>query len=699
MYDLLFQPVETLISLKQSANAALGRLGIEKVRDLLFYKPYNYRSIKVEPNLQDVRDGDEIVITARVDDVQINHRQKSLTKVYVTCKSGGILLVFFNKIPTFLFVRLRVGSTITITGKVQFSDGYLQINHPDFVLDKKTITPSEPVYNLTYGITNRQLYSYIARAMDAFEISVKARLHLIKKPLQESNIIYLDEKKYITHLLDLLKNLHKIKIDTHIDEVAIRKELSALELVANQFALSQVKTANEKNEGNAFRLFHQEQKFILDNLGFELTSDQRRSIDEIEADQVRSKQMMRLLQGDVGSGKTLVALFTMLNVALSGFQTCLMAPTDLLSNQHYNFFSNVLVQNNLEIEIALLTGKTKAKERKAILEGLEDGRIKILIGTHALFQENIMFKNLGYVVIDEQHKFGVQQRLDLINKATHPDLLVMTATPIPRSLTLTMFGDMSTSQIKTKPKNRLPIITTVVPSTKRLEIMESLQRKLAMGEKIYWICPLIDQSDKSLEENTDEAYSYADVTTSAIEIEKYYPAIVGVLHGKMKPQEKEEIMQKFNSGDFKILVATTVVEVGIDVRDATLIIIENAERFGLAQLHQLRGRVGRGPLQSHCLLMYNPKRTSKIGHKRLAIMKESNDGFYIAEQDLLLRGAGEILGTKQSGEPEFYFTDLVEDLKLLTNANKIANELPRNELTLFQVKLFARDNSSLAKSG
>lgn len=433
----------------------------------------------------------------------------------------------------------------------------------------------------------------------------------------------------------------------------------------------------------------------MNNLGFELTKYQQEAVKQIEADQSSNIQMMRLLQGDVGSGKTIVALLTMLNAVSSGTQAVLMVPTDLLSLQHHQFFTKALTGTGITVE--LLTGKTTIKARRFIKENLKNGITNILIGTHALFQESVAFKDLGYVIIDEQHRFGVQQRLELIAKATHPDVLVMTATPIPRSLTLTMFGDMSVSQVKDKPKNRLAIVTTITSNNRWNQISLSLQKIIDQGQKIYWVCPLIDQKDKTLEH--EDNFTYADVTKCALELDKIYPGQVAIIHGKMKATDKEFVMQNFKNGEFKILVATTVIEVGIDVPDATLIIVENAEKFGLAQLHQLRGRVGRGELQSYCILMYEPKRFSVNARNRLEIMRQSNDGFYIAEQDLILRGGGEILGTKQSGEPEFFFADLGRDLNILLQANKLAQVSNFSEFTEFQTKLFARYREDLAKSG
>ena len=433
-------------------------------------------------------------------------------------------------------------------------------------------------------------------------------------------------------------------------------------------------------------------------MGFELTAEQEKVIAEIEHDQRASTQMIRLLQGDVGSGKTLVALLTMVNVALSGAQSTLMAPTDLLANQHYNFFVKAL--EGTGISLMILTGKTLTKDRKIIMQELENGNIQILIGTHALFQEKINFKDLGYIIIDEQHKFGVEQRLSLINKATHPDVLVMTATPIPRSLTLTIFGDMVISKLTGKPGNRLPIVTKALSIDKIELVIEAINKKIMAQEKIYWVCPLIDQNNKDqMQEELNPDLMITDVYSRYASLEAIYPGKVGMMHGKMSADQKDIEMQKFKSGESQILVSTTVIEVGIDVPEATLIIIENAEQFGLAQIHQLRGRVGRGSLQSYCIMLYNFRKLSQVARKRIEIMKNSTDGFYIAEQDLILRGSGEIIGTRQSGEPQFFFADLARDLDILVQANKLAKDTPDSQLVDFQIKLFARNSEQAIKSG
>jgi len=699
MYDIFFQPIKTLLRISEQAQKALGRLKIVNLRDLVFYKPIAYNLIRINPDLTKVKNGELIQTEVRIDDVLRPSSKRSPLKIKVSNPTGTVILVFFSKIHPFIFSKLRIGQKYIITGKVEIFDRSLQISHPEFIFRQNLTTPVMPVYPLTYGIINKQLYGYIREAISILENAINTRKFFSQQQLEE--------KKYIDELLSEIKNLHLIGYSgTNYDidrNISLNiKKLAEKELFANQASLVKIKTEEQKRHGRSFPPNHDLHKSILKKLGFELTEGQLKAIKEIETDQFADIQMMRMLQGDVGSGKTLVALLTMLNVVTSGTQTALMAPTDLLSAQHYQFFCNAL--ENTSIKVELLTGKTSPKQQLQLKKDLAEGNIDILIGTHALFQKGVEFKDLGYIIIDEQHRFGVEQRLELIKKASRPDVLVMTATPIPRSLTLTIFGDMSVSQLKTKPRNRLPIITSAISSEKRSEVIISLNKKLQIGEKIYWVCPLIDQSDEILktafseEENSDLSL-FSDVSTRFTELDKAYPNQVAMLHGKMKAALKDQVMQEFKNGKVRILVATTVIEVGIDVPDSNLIIIENAEKFGLAQLHQLRGRVGRGSKQSYCLLMYNQKKLSKFARERLKIMRESNDGFYIAEQDLILRGGGEILGTKQSGEPVFFFADLTRDLKILLHANNLAKSLEINKFIDFQVTLFARNNQELIKSG
>ena len=687
---ILFQPVKNILVAKKESIQALERLGIITLRDLLFHKPNSYQVKILEPNFSKLQDGQLIQAEVTIQDISLPANRRMPIKIMVNNHTGSILLVFFNKIPPFIFNKLKIGSRHIISGKVQFFDYYFQISHPEFILKKNLESPIEPIYPLTFHLVNKQLYSYVIEGIEIFMTSLKSYKYEV-------------DKDYINKLLEDLKILHLYKVTLSPDQIEQAwsnciKRLAERELFANQASIMKICKHKYAKNGRRFWTFEEMKRFILTNLGFELTAEQEKVIAEIEHDQRESTQMIRLLQGDVGSGKTLVALLTMVNVALSGAQSTLMAPTDLLANQHYNFFVKAL--EGTGISLMILTGKTLTKDRKIIMQELENGNIQLLIGTHALFQEKINFKDLGYIIIDEQHKFGVEQRLSLINKATHPDVLVMTATPIPRSLTLTIFGDMVISKLTGKPGNRLPIVTKALSIDKIELVIEAINKKIMAQEKIYWVCPLIDQNNKDqMQEELNPDLMITDVYSRYASLEAIYPGKVGMMHGKMSADQKDIEMQKFKSGESQILVSTTVIEVGIDVPEATLIIIENAEQFGLAQIHQLRGRVGRGSLQSYCIMLYNFRKLSQVARKRIEIMKNSTDGFYIAEQDLILRGSGEIIGTRQSGEPQFFFADLARDLDILVQANKLAKDTPDSQLVDFQIKLFVRNSEQAIKSG
>ncbi len=642
MLDLekvLFSPVTRFITLKPVTVQALARLGINNIRDLLFHRAHSYLTKTIAPEA--FHHKERVIVEITIGEIQTPARKSQPTKIYGETPCGPLVLVFFHKIPAFIFSKLRIGSKHIVEGVVELNDFFFQIRHPDFVFGNTSKSSLEPVYPLTYGITNKQLVNYVNTALKlVIPMAPEGHNHLILQALQA---IHTDE-----------------------NHEAI-KTLAKYELLANQINLALIRDSLKKARGRSFPKATVKQDEILGNLGFTLTASQTEALAEIEADQLDETRMVRMLQGDVGSGKTLVALLTMMNIVNKGLQSVIMAPTDLLASQHFSFFSKAL--NGMPY-VALLTGKTKAAERRDILHRLEIGEILILIGTHAVFQEKVNFKDLAYIVIDEQHRFGVEQRLELISKANMPDLLVMTATPIPRSLTLTLFGDMASSKLTQKPQGRLPILTTVMSKTHTAEVMQALERKMQKGEKIYWVCPLIEKNEQE-----DEEQFLMDVETRYEDLQKIYGAKVGIVHGKMKNDQKDLAMQRFKGGLTQILVATTVIEVGIDVSDATLMIIENAEKFGLAQLHQLRGRVGRSDLASHAILLYESKRFSSTARARLEIMRKSEDGFYIAEQDLLLRGGGEILGTRQSGEQSFMFADLTQDMELLLESNKYAAKL------------------------
>jgi ATP-dependent DNA helicase RecG len=689
LLEILFKSIDNVLNIKPETLKALSRLKINNVRDLLFHRPHAFLTKDTSPNLSNLHDGQLIQTEITVQEVNKSARKFSPIKIVASNETGTIVLVFFNKIPPFIFSKLAVGSKHIITGRVQFFDFYFQITHPEFILKKELASSSyEPQYSLTYGLFNKQLYSYILQTMQLIEQKIL------------NNIADVEIKKYMQNIFEILSYFHLYKFNLPEKKIIqvwehSLKRISEEELFANQMSLINIRKLKKTKVGKSYPEAAILKQSILAKLNFNLTTGQNDVISEIECDQKSNSQMMIMLQGDVGAGKTLVALLTMLNVVNLGSQAVLMAPTDLLANQHYQFFFKALEDTDIKVDI--LTGKTSLKDRSSLYLRLENGKTNILIGTHALFQDKVNFKNLGYIVIDEQHKFGVEQRLQLINKSSHPDVLVMTATPIPRSLTLTMFGDMTSSKLKSKPSNRLPIITTAISTSKTDEVIFSLSKRMNEGEKIYWVCPLIDQNDENISDEDKNVYT--DVTSRYLKINEIYPGSAEIIHGKMKASQKDILMEKFKTGEIKILVATTVIEVGIDVPEATLIIIENAEKFGLASLHQLRGRVGRGVKQSYCIMIYNPQRLSENGRKRLEIMRTSNDGFYIAEEDMRLRGSGEILGTRQSGEPEFFFADIIRDSTILEKATLKANLENKSKLTDFQIQLFAKNNNELVKSG
>lgn len=654
-------PLKNMISLQQKTIDALERINIRSIRDLLFHVPYNYQKRQINPDFSHLTDGENVILDITI--LNIDSPSSSRAPLKIHCEAGKyfVTLIFFNKIPAFIWSKLRKGTNHTISGRIHKEFNQYQITHPDFIFDPRLRTAIEPIYHLTYGLTSKQLHNYVAKVVNMLP-DYAEWIH--PNIMKQQNFSSFKDSLASLHCLG-----HSNPEDVHL------KRLAYDELLANQLVLSLIRNKRAKNPGNSYCKSVELQKQILQNLGFELTTGQEHAIAEIENDQVQQFQMTRLLQGDVGSGKTLVALLTMINAISAGYQAVLMAPTDILSVQHYQFFKESLV--DCDIKVALLTGKITIKERRKILEELSSGEIQIIIGTHALFQQDVVYHKLGYIVIDEQHRFGVEQRMELVNKGDNADLLIMTATPIPRSLSLTLFGDIQSSQITNKPKGRLPIITSTLSIAKIDQLLQNIIVKIKNKEKIYWVCPLIDQSDKAklaAEENFEESnIEIMDATTRSVELETLYNSIakVGLVHGKLKSDSKDRLMSEFKNGDVNILVSTTVIEVGVDVPEATLMVIENAERFGLAQLHQLRGRVGRGSKQSYCILLYGTKLTS-IARERLKIMRVSNDGFYIAEQDLKLRGGGEILGKKQSGEQQFIFANIQQDLDLLNLAHKEA---------------------------
>ncbi|WP_264688219.1 MULTISPECIES: ATP-dependent DNA helicase RecG [Rickettsiales] len=640
-------------------SAILPKLcGGNKVVDLLFYRPLGY--IDRSKSLLDTQVGEFTTFMAKVYEHQSPTFRGRPYKIVVESESQYIFIVFFNHSVKYLYKLFPVGAYVIISGKLEKFAEHWQITHPDYVsLDInqfKEIARIEPVYQLCRGITNKSIGNIISSNLK--------ELPDLPEWIDDTLI---KQKKWLSWRESIIK-LHR---PSSLAEAEVcRKRLAYDELFAYQLALKLARENHVKKRGREFIVLNKYKEQVLNELSFQLTNDQIRAIDEISERQKSKYRMMSLLQGDVGSGKTVVALFAMLNVVENNMQVALMAPTTILAEQHYNWIEEVL--SCTDIKVALLTGKTSRKERKIIMNELASGVLNIVIGTHALFQANVTFKNLGLAVIDEQQRFGVMQRNRLVGKGENADILFVTATPIPRTLQQAMYGDVECSILREKPKSRLPIKTVTMNISRVPDVIEKLKGAINRGEKAYWICPYI-------EENEETNIAAAEMRFQ--ELQKTFFDRVGIIHGKLTQEQKDQVMFSFKRNEFSLLVATTVIEVGIDVPDATIMIIENAEQFGLSQLHQLRGRVGRGNKPSFCVLLYD--NLSKSSSSKLKIMCESQDGFYIAERDMMLRGSGDILGTKQSGCMEFKFADLYQDKELLNLAyNNAKGAMANFELLL-----------------
>ncbi len=629
----LFAEVEALKGVGPTLAKPLGRLGIARVIDLLFHLPTGWIDRRMVAAV-DPRDLGAVVAVAVT---PVEYRGGSSPRApmrvrAVDAEGNNLLLVFFGGSGGYARKLLPLDEARTVVGKLESYDQYLQIVHPDVMTtDEAVALPArEAVYPLSEGITAKRIAGLVRDALP--------RLPGLGEWIEPSLIAQRGWPSWA-------EAIERIHADP-ADEKA-RERLAYDEVFANQLALMLVRASTRRRRGTP--LVGDGRLRALLKLPYTPTGAQARSIREIEGDMAQPAPMVRLLQGDVGAGKTLVATMALLAAVEAGAQGALLAPTEILARQHFETLRRTLA--GLPVEIAILTGRDKGRAREATLMGLADGSIHILIGTHAIFQEKVGYKRLGLAVVDEQHRFGVAQRMLLQAKAERPPhLLVMTATPIPRTLTLTNYGEMDVSRLDEMPPGRQPIETRVMSAERIDEVVEGLGRHLDRGHQAYWVCPLVEESDASeLTAAEDRAES----------LRRRFGDRIGLVHGRMKGPEKDAVMADFAAGRIAVLVATTVIEVGVDVPNATLMIIEGADRFGLAQLHQLRGRVGRGDQKSVCLLLWvgfggeGGRTLSDTAKQRLLTMRGSTDGFFIAEEDLRLRGAGEILGTRQSGEQGF----------------------------------------------
>ena len=678
----LFARVNSFPGVGEKTEKLLKNLCGDKGVDFLWHFPTGVIDRTYSPQLVSAKPG--VVATVKITITEhVPPRVKG--KPYRVIGIDGteqLVLSFFKVYEKTILKNLPVGAERVVSGKLEFFNGVLQMSHPDYIVlpsEMSKIMRMEPVYPLTAGISNK-----LANKLSEVALS---RLPDLSEWLDAG---YKQAQK-LPSFNEALKEIHHPRSSYDLEPTTpARTRLAYDELLANQLSLALVRQKVKKQAGRKVQGNGALRQKILESLPFELTVAQKKVLQEIFADQASGSRMLRLLQGDVGSGKTIVALMAMLNAVECGFQAAIMAPTEILAKQHFESLAPMCEAIGVRIE--LLTGKVKGKKREAILEDLREGRIHILAGTHALFTEDVAFHNLACAVIDEQHRFGVHQRLALSGKGNRIDILVMTATPIPRTLLLTAYGDMEYSKIDELPKGRKPVKTSVMPINKVEDVIEALKRKISEGERAYWVCPLVEESEKLDLQAAKERFE---------SLQKVFGEVIGIIHGRMNEKEKDAAMADFKTGKTKLLVATTVIEVGVNVPEATIMVIEHAERFGLAQLHQLRGRIKRGFKESSCLLLYTHP-MSETTKARLNIMRETEDGFRIAEEDLDLRGGGEILGTRQSGFCNFRVADMAVHKGLLLTASKDAKMIlekdpelksPRGEALRTLLYLFERDEA------
>lgn len=629
-------------------NRLLGAPDHEaRVVDLLFHLPHTVIDRSRKPAIRDTREGDIVTLTVRVSEHRPPLRGgKAPFRVLVEDETGDVTLVFFGMTQARIDKMLPLGTTRVISGTIAIWEGFRQMVHPDRIMTEEEAENQpliEPVYGQTEGLTSRT----IARIA---QTALTSRL----PALPEWQDAAWRTRERFPAFGEALSALHRPEtVAAFAPDSPERRRLAYDELLASQLALALMRASHRKAAGRVNAGDGRLVAAIEKALPFALTDGQREAVNDIRRDLADPQRMLRLLQGDVGSGKTVVALLAMASAVEAGRQAAMMAPTDILARQHFARLEPLA--RAAGIEVALLTGRDKGAARTRALKAIESGEAKIVIGTHALFQDAVAFHDLAFAVIDEQHRFGVHQRFALSRKGDGVDLLVMTATPIPRTLMLTFFGDMDVSLLKEKPAGRKPVDTRAVPLDRLGDVIEGLRRALERGARAYWVCPLVSES---------EIIDLAAAEERFADLQKIFGPVVGLLHGKMGGRDKDAAMAAFQKGETRILVATTVIEVGVDVPEATIMIIEHAERFGLAQLHQLRGRIGRGAGASTCLLVYKAP-LGEVSKARLRIMRETEDGFRIAEEDLKLRGEGEILGTRQSGTPGFLLARIDEDADLL----------------------------------
>lgn len=685
----LFAPVTTLSGVGPKQDKLLRYLlscsETPRLVDLLLHLPASVIDRRNRPKVRDVEVGTVVTLEVTVDRHRPSRNARAPYLVYASDETGDVVLTFFRPKGDYIEKILPVGAKRYVSGTVQMYDGIPQIVHPDRILDEAgfaKLSGIDPVYPLTEGLALGSLRRAIAAALTKLPdlpewISPDVLSRCGFPPLREA-LTRVHVPQELTDILPDNRFWSRLAFD---------------ELLAGQLALALVRAQLRRPAGNRHAGDGHLRHRIIDALPYALTTSQAEAMAAIAADLEKPVRMLRLLQGDVGSGKTVVALLAAAAVAEAGKQAALMAPTEILARQHAKTIAPLAQRAGMNV--AILTGREKGKERRDLLARLEAGEIDILIGTHALIQDDVIFKSLALAIVDEQHRFGVRERLALTSKGEAVDVLVLSATPIPRTLVLTYFGDMDISELREKPAGRQPIDTRAVADTRLGEVVDAVGRALDAGKLVYWICPLVEESEA---EGTDHLTNATDRFES---LRERFGDKVGLVHGKMKGSEKDDVMGRFAGHELRLLVATTVVEVGVDVPAASIMVIENAERFGLAQLHQLRGRIGRGSEASTCILLYHEP-LGQMSKARLAVIRETTDGFRIAEEDLKLRGEGDVLGIRQSGLPGYRIARPEVHAQLITQARDEALRIlkddpklkgPRSDALRCLLYLYERDEA------
>jgi len=687
----LFAPITSLAGVGPKQDKLfrylLGRDETPRIVDLLLHLPASVIDRRARPKIREAVPGTVVTLEVTVD----RHRPtpprnpRAPHLVYASDETGDVVLTYFRSPPGYVEKLLPVGAKRYVSGHVQMYDGMLQITHPDRVVDEAgfaKLSGIDPVYPLTEGLALGSLRRAVAQALQ--------KLPALPEWISPDVI----RRCKFPDITEALNRVHvPVELTDILPEGPFWSRLAFDELLAGQLALALVRAQLRRPAGDRHAGDGHLRKKIIDALPYALTTSQRQASAAIAEDLRQPVRMLRLLQGDVGSGKTVVALLAAAAVTEVGKQAALMAPTEILARQHIKTIAPLAERAGLGV--AILTGREKGKERRELLARLVAGEIDLLVGTHALIQDDVIFKALALAVVDEQHRFGVRERLALTSKGGNVDVLVLSATPIPRTLVLTYFGDMDVSELREKPAGRQPIDTRTVPNSRLSEVVDAVGRALDAGKRVYWICPLVEESEaEGIEHLTNATQRFES-------LQKRFGDRVGLVHGQMKGADKDRVMAQFAAGEIGLLVATTVVEVGVDIPAATIMVIENAERFGLSQLHQLRGRIGRGTEASTCLLLYKEP-LNEMSKARLKVIRETTDGFRIAEEDLKLRGEGDVLGVRQSGLPGYRIARPEVHAQLITQARdealRVMKDNPklkgeRGEALRCLLYLFERDEA------